>query len=85
MVNQDAKLRRINARSYYWWILCVKGKGVEEKASRSFTPRVPGHTDELSLVPKAPLPTFYSTWATIHLITSGTSGSTPTVNIGVSG
>ncbi|KAJ7774186.1 hypothetical protein DFH07DRAFT_800602 [Mycena maculata] len=73
-VNQDSKLRRMNARSYYRWILSLaKEKDVEVLHTK-------GHTDELSLpsqmnyeadhyastsqrhldpIPFAPVPTFF--------------------------
>ncbi|KAJ7500598.1 hypothetical protein B0H11DRAFT_1714535 [Mycena galericulata] len=73
-VNQDAKLRRMNARSYYRWILSLtREKNVDVIHTKS-------HTDELSLpsqmnfeadhyaassqkyinvIPKAPVPTFF--------------------------
>ncbi|KAJ6530474.1 hypothetical protein DFH09DRAFT_1093520 [Mycena vulgaris] len=73
-VNQDAKLRRMNARSYYRWIWALlDDKIVEIKHTK-------GHTDELTIpslmnyeadyyasaaqrmsksIPTAPIPTFY--------------------------
>ncbi|KAJ7216350.1 hypothetical protein GGX14DRAFT_358612 [Mycena pura] len=73
-VNQDSKLRRMNARSYYRWLLeLIKGKAIEVIHTK-------GHSDELTLpslmnheadhyasaaqrhiedVPSAPIPTFY--------------------------